>query len=465
MSTTTVVTQPSIQLEANIGRAQSTSDTVSNRTYAPVYSRFSNVQKGSMTAFIAFGGLLASMSTTSVLAAVPEIAETFHTTPTAINISNAVYLVFVGLSCCFWGPWADVFGRKSAYVGSTTLFLVFSIGTALSRNLVAFFVFRALTACQVTALLIVGPSCISDIYHPVQRGTSLGWFACGCMLGPAFGPLLSGIIVTYTSWRVIFWLQAGLAGFGLLQAIFVLHETLQQLRYKELRGKGFRHGLANLWEWSNPWTVFKLFRQKNLLCVNLASASTAWNMYSLLTPIRFVLNPRLNLTTPLQSGLLYLVPGAGYLIGTQVGGRLVDHVVKSWIRRRGFRLQEDRLRSSILTLGILLPGSTLLYGWSVDRNFGGVALPGICMFAQGFAQMCAFPSLNAYILDVMQHKSGKASGCWRWLDRHNILSHGLDWLGASAAHHLVWGALENCPEQRKTSLGHKTPFFGIAFHI
>ncbi|KAF4469008.1 Major facilitator superfamily transporter [Fusarium albosuccineum] len=382
MSTTTVVTQPSIQLEANIGRAQSTSDTVSNRTYAPVYSRFSNVQKGSMTAFIAFGGL------------------------------NAVYLVFVGLSCCFWGPWADVFGRKSAYVGSTTLFLVFSIGTALSRNLVAFFVFRALTACQVTALLIVGPSCISDIYHPVQRGTSLGWFACGCMLGPAFGPLLSGIIVTYTSWRVIFWLQAGLAGFGLLQAIFVLHETLQQLRYKELRGKGFRHGLANLWKWSNPWTVFKLFGQKNLLCVNLASASTAWNMYSLLTPIRFVLNPRLNLTTPLQSGLLYLIPGAGYLIGTQVGGRLVDHVVKSWIKRRGFRLQEDRLRGCILTLGILLPGSTLFYGWSVDRNFGGVALPGICMFVQGFAQMCAFPSLNAYILDVMQHKSGKASGAY-----------------------------------------------------
>ncbi|CEI70718.1 unnamed protein product [Fusarium venenatum] len=335
MSTTTVTAQANLRREASIELASSNGDGLPDRTYDSVYTRFSNVQKSSMTAFIAFGGLMASMSTTSILAAVPEVAESFHTTPTAINISNAVYLVFVGLSCCFWGPWADVFGRKS-----------------------------------------------------VQRGASLGWFAGGCMLGPAFGPLVSGVIVTYTSWRIIFWLQAGLAGIGLVQAIFILHETLQQLRYKELRGKGLYYGMVKLWEWSNPWTVFKLFGQKNLFCVCLASATTAWNMYSLLTPIRFVLNPRLGLTSPLQSGLLYLAPGAGYLLGTQIGGRLADRVVKSWMIRRGFRLQEDRLRAGMLTLGVILPGTTLLYGWSVERSIGGVALPGIY---------------------IMQHQSGKAS--------------------------------------------------------
>lgn len=117
MSTTVEVTQANTQFEENnarpLGTTGSAGDAAPNRTYDPVYSRFSNVQKNSMTAFVAFGAWLASMSTTSVLAAVPEIAETFHTTPTVINMSNAVYLVFVGLSGCFWGPWADIFGRKS----------------------------------------------------------------------------------------------------------------------------------------------------------------------------------------------------------------------------------------------------------------------------------------------------------------------------------------------------------------
>lgn len=86
---------------------------VSARNYAPVYDRFTNLQKYLMTGFVAYAGLIASISTTTVLAAVPEISSEFKTTPTIINISNAVYLLCVGLSCFFWGPWADNFGRKS----------------------------------------------------------------------------------------------------------------------------------------------------------------------------------------------------------------------------------------------------------------------------------------------------------------------------------------------------------------
>lgn len=45
---------------------------------------------------------------------------------------------------------------------------MFSIGTALAPNLPSFFVFRILTAFQGTAFLIVGASCIGDIYRPVS---------------------------------------------------------------------------------------------------------------------------------------------------------------------------------------------------------------------------------------------------------------------------------------------------------
>lgn len=54
------------------------------------------------------------------------------------------------------------------YIASTFIFLVGSIGTALSPNLVAFFFFRALTGSQGTAFLVLGSTCISDIYHPVN---------------------------------------------------------------------------------------------------------------------------------------------------------------------------------------------------------------------------------------------------------------------------------------------------------
>lgn len=88
-------------------------DIAASRTFPSVYSRFSKTQKRSTTYTTAIGGLLASMSTTSVFAAVPEITSAFDTTPTAINISNAIYLVVMGLAACFWGPLSDVFGRRT----------------------------------------------------------------------------------------------------------------------------------------------------------------------------------------------------------------------------------------------------------------------------------------------------------------------------------------------------------------
>lgn len=127
-------------------------------------------------------------------------------------------------------------------------------------------------------------------------------------------------------------------------------------------------------------------------------------MYSLLTPIRYVLNPRFHLTTPMQSGLFYLAPGAGYLVGTFFGGRYADHVVKKRIARSpaGLRVPEDRLRSALPFLGGAIPACVLVYGWCVQMDRGGVPVVVVALFAQGVAQLFCFPSLNTYCLDVMQ---------------------------------------------------------------
>jgi MFS family permease len=130
-------------------------------------------------------------------------------------------------------------------------------------------------------------------------------------------------------------------------------------------------------------------------------------MYSLLTPIRYVLNPRFQLTSPLQSGLFYIAPGCGYLLGTFFGGRYADRVVKKYIQKRGHREAEDRLRSCIVFLGGVIPACMIIYGWSVEKAVGGIALPVLMMFLQGVAQLFCFPSLNTYCLDVMQGRSSE----------------------------------------------------------
>jgi MFS family permease len=121
-----------------------------------------------------------------------------------------------------------------------------------------------------------------------------------------------------------------------------------------------------------------------------------------------VLNPRFHLTSPIQSGLFYIAPGCGYLLGTFFGGRWADYIVKKWIAKKGRRVPEDRLRSCYAFVGVIIPACMLIYGWSVEKEVGGVALPVAAMFVQGVAQLFCFPSLNTYCLDVMQSKGKSA---------------------------------------------------------
>ncbi|KAL2445735.1 hypothetical protein ABEF95_010457 [Exophiala dermatitidis] len=238
----------------------------SNAAFVLVYTKFSPLQKRFIIVLLATCAWLGTTSTTGVLAAVPEIVLDFKTTANAVSISNALYLVFMGVFACLWGPFADIFGRRKAYLCSITLFCAFSLGTALSPNIVSFFVCRALTAAQGVALLILGSSCITDIYHPTERGTALGWFLAGSMSGYALGPV------------------AGLSGAAVPTTYFLLRETIHSTRTAELTGQGTRRAVCQIWQWMDPVVTVKVFADPNMFFVILASSALVWNMYSTLTP-------------------------------------------------------------------------------------------------------------------------------------------------------------------------------------
>ncbi|RYO73978.1 hypothetical protein DL766_006231 [Monosporascus sp. MC13-8B] len=188
------------------------------------YERLAPSRKVVLVVLVSYCAFLAPISSTSVLAATPEVAEEYNTSGSIVNLVNALYMLFMGVSPILWGPLSQVYGRRMITLVTAVGFLASSIGTALAPNLAAFFLFRILTAFEGTSFLLVGSAVIGDIYKPVERGTATGWFMSGSLIGPAFGPFLGGVIVTYVSWRVIFWLQTALAGVALVGAYFVLPE-------------------------------------------------------------------------------------------------------------------------------------------------------------------------------------------------------------------------------------------------
>ena len=77
---------------------------------------------------------------------------------------------------------------------------------------------------------------------------------------------------------------------------------------------------------------------------DFACGLLSWSQYSLLSAPGHIISSRFHLTSPLYSGLFYIAPATGFIIGTLVGGRYSDWTVKRWIiKREGTRLPQDRL--------------------------------------------------------------------------------------------------------------------------
>jgi MFS family permease len=135
---------------------------------------------------------------------------------------------------------------------------------------------------------------------------------------------------------------------------------------------------------------------------HLACGLIAWTQYTLLATPRHLLNPRFHLTTPLVSGLFYIAPGMGLIIGTILGGRFSDMTVRKWIAiRGGLRMPQDRLNSGMVAFFLIIPATSLIYGWGLQYEVGGLALPIITAFFCGVGLMLAFTSLNTYCAEVL----------------------------------------------------------------
>lgn len=152
-----------------------------------IYNKFSPAHKITIVTILSCCAFLGPISSTSILAASPEVVATYNTTGAIFGLSNALYLIFMGLSPLLYGPLGTTYGRKWPLTVAAITFTGFSAGSALAPNLASYFVFRMLTAFQGTCFYIVGAAVIGDIYRPVERGTAYGWFLSGTLIGPAMG--------------------------------------------------------------------------------------------------------------------------------------------------------------------------------------------------------------------------------------------------------------------------------------
>jgi len=185
------------------------------------------------------GVLMDGIDSRIVIIGLPQVAAALHA-----DVEQAIWFtqsyVLVGtVVLLLIGRVTDIVGRVRIY---TTGFAIFTIGsalTSLSQDPNQFILWRGLQGLGVAMLFINSVAMIVDSTPKKDLGLSLGINQIAFRLGAMAGLTLSGFILSFFDWRVLFYINIPIGLFGTFWAHHRLKEVAKVERRSPVDWLGF----------------------------------------------------------------------------------------------------------------------------------------------------------------------------------------------------------------------------------
>lgn len=152
------------------------------------------------------GMFLAALDQTIVGTALPTIVNSLHGLNHLSWVVTA-YLLTSTISTPLYGKLSDQFGRKGIFQFAIVVFLIGSVLSGLSQNMVELIAFRGIQGLGGGGLMAMAMTIIADVVSPRERGRYQGYFGAVFAVSSVAGPLLGGFFTDSLSWRWIFYVN------------------------------------------------------------------------------------------------------------------------------------------------------------------------------------------------------------------------------------------------------------------
>jgi len=166
---------------------------------------------------VAVALFMENMDSTVIATSLPAIAHDLGTNPLALKLAVTTYLLALAIFIPASGWTADRFGARTIFRAAIVVFMVGSIGCALSQSLHHFVIARFLQGMGGAMMTPVGRLILVRSVDKRRLVDAMAWVSIPALVGPVLGPPLGGFITTFLSWHWIFFINIpiGLVGIAL----------------------------------------------------------------------------------------------------------------------------------------------------------------------------------------------------------------------------------------------------------
>ncbi len=189
-----------------------------------------------------------NLDSTVIATALPTVARSFGVDPVHMSVALTSYLLSLAVFIPASGWMADRFGARTVFRAAIAVFTVGSLACGQAGSLGALVAARVLQGMGGAMMVPVGRLVLLRTVARSELVGAMAWLSMPALVGPVLGPPLGGLIVTYASWRWIFWINLPIGVLGVvLVSLFVPERREAQPRPFDARGLLFSGvGLAGL---------------------------------------------------------------------------------------------------------------------------------------------------------------------------------------------------------------------------
>src|SRR5579883_2843447 len=181
-----------------------------------MFARLSRLEYKWLVAVVfMFGLFMDIMDSTAVNVAVPRLQQDFHAPLSTVEWTVTGYLLSLALFIPGAGFVSDRFGTKRTFLTAMAVFLVGSALCGQARSIEELIAFRFLQGAGGGMMTPVSTAILAREFPGEERAKAAALIQIPWILAPILGPVVGGYLVTYASWRWIFYinLPIGIVGF------------------------------------------------------------------------------------------------------------------------------------------------------------------------------------------------------------------------------------------------------------
>ncbi|KAI0193094.1 MFS general substrate transporter [Astrocystis sublimbata] len=386
-------------------------------------------KKWLVTSILSATGFNRIVVSTIMAPALPVIAAELHMNATESALSLSIYLLATAFGPLFIGPASEVYGRQVVLHASNVWFLAWNLACGFAYNKEFLIVSRLFAGLGASAIYSLAGGVLGDVWPPDQRGKSLGAYLAIPLIAVAVGPIVGGFITARADWRWMFWATTIFQGVAIVVCFFTYSETyapvILKRRASRLRRTTGDKQYMTLNErldrelpllvrlkraLSRP--VRLLVSQPPLLAASVISGFNYGWLYVVLSSFANIFSFQYMESIEL-SGLHYISCALGEIVGSQLGGKIMDRHYRKMVTKHSEHLPETRLLL-VYAPAVLGPLGLLAYGWAAQYRVQWIVVDiGAFTFTCGLQMMGM--AVQAYAIDVYTDYTSSALSAMQFL--------------------------------------------------